>query len=156
MKMKWKRMLIIVTAPLLICGFIVSCGHVHPHHHRFHAKRLETMVTLRMDNEAKRLGLTESQKEEYEAIKERMKSDFENDLSEFRKVPDEVLELLESNDPNLNKIIDDLKLRMVEKPDPRMKYLDYIVEFYNILDDRQKEIFIKDLKKEIEKRHRWV
>jgi hypothetical protein len=114
------------------------------------------MVSLRMDNEAKRLGLSESQMEKYEAIKERMKADFENDLDEFRKIPDDVLELLESDDPDLKEVISDLKVRMVEKPDPRMKYLDYIVEFYNILDDRQKEIFLKDLKKEIEKRHRWV
>ena len=143
--MKWKRMLIIGVALLLICGFFVSCGHVHPRHHRFHSRRIENMVTLRMDNEAKRLGLTDSQKEEYEAIKERMKADFENDLDEFRKVPDDVLELLESDDPDLNDVISDLKIRMVESPDPRMKYLDYIVEFYNILDDRQKEIFLKDL-----------
>ncbi|UCB46617.1 MAG: hypothetical protein JSV25_04140 [Spirochaetota bacterium] len=154
--MKWKQMLMIGIALLLICGFFVSCGHVRPRPHRFHAKHLENMATLRMDNEAKRLGLTESQMEEYEAIKERMKADFENDLEEFRKVPDHVLELLESDDPDLNEVISDLKIRMSEKPDPRMKYLDYIIEFYNILDDRQKEIFLKDLKTEIEKRHRWV
>jgi transcriptional regulator with XRE-family HTH domain len=161
MKMKWKRYILMGAGLLVICGFLVSCCCVPRPHHRVRGKRVSSIVFLRMDNEATRLGLTDSQTAQYEALKERVEKDMERDIRDFKQVPDEVLELLETDDPDLEEIVNDLKYRIADREDPRDKYLDYLVEFYNILDERQKELFMEDLRKELDRHdrfrriHRW-
>jgi len=153
--MKWKRYLLMTAGLLVICGFIVSCGYVHRPHHRVRGKHITSIVFLRMDNEATRLGLTETQQGRYTELKNQVKEEIEHDIRGLSNRPDEILMMLETEDPDLEEIADDLKYRMKTMEDPRGKYLDYLVEFYNILDERQKRLFMDDLKKELERRHRW-
>lgn len=152
--MKWKRYLLMTAGLLVICGFTVSCGHVHRPLHRVHGKRIPNIVFLRMDNEATRLGLTEAQQDSYEELKKRVEEEIENDIRGLSNRPDEVLKMLEMEDPDLEVIADDLKHRIETMEDPRGKYLDYLVEFYNILDERQKRLFMDDLKKELDRHDR--
>jgi hypothetical protein len=148
-RMKWKRYLLMMAGLLVICGFIVSCGHVHRPLHRVRGKHITSIVFLRMDNEATRLGLTQTQQDRYEELKKRVEEEIENDIRGLSNRPDEVLKMLETEDPDLEVIADDLKYQIKTMEDPRGKYLDYLVEFYNILDERQKRLFMDDLKKEL-------
>ena len=153
--MKWKHYLLMTAGLLVIFGSTVSCGFVHRPHHRVRPKRITSIVFLRMDNEATRLELTETQQARYTELKNRVKEEIEHDIRGLRNGPDEILKMLETEDPDLEEIADDLKYRMKTMEDPRGKYLDYLVEFYNILDERQKRLFMDDLIKELDRRHRW-
>ncbi len=151
--MKLKKILIIGCGLLLVCGLIVSCGCIRPHHHRIHTRHFSRGFMIRIDNQVKRLNLTESQKGNYNEIRERMKADLAHDMKEMRKFPDEISVYLDLEDADINEIVDALKEDIAGKPNIRMKYLDYFVELYNILDERQKDLLIKDIKKEIDRRH---
>ncbi len=153
--MKWKRYILMTVGLVILSGSVVSCGFVRHPRHEIQSRRATNIVFLRMDNEATRLGLTDAQEEEYESLKERVKREMERDMDRFRRVPDEVLMLLDEEDTDLEVIVDGLKERMAQAEDPRGKYIDYLVEFYDILDERQKELFMEDLKKELARADRF-
>ena len=141
-----------MTAGLIaILGSTVSCGFVHRPHYRARPKRIASIVFLRMDNEATKLGLTETQKRQYEEMKRRVEIEMESDFQNFREVPREVIALLDEEEADLENIVSELKDRMAEGEDIRGKYLDYLVEFYDMLDERQKALFMEDLRKELER-----
>jgi hypothetical protein len=147
--MKWKHCIPMIAGLVILSGSVVSCGFVRHPRHEIQSRRATNIVFLRMDNEATRLGLTNLQEEEYEKLKERVKREMERDMNRFRRVPDEALMLLEEDDAGLEAVVEGLKERMAQAEDPRGKYLDYLVEFNDILDERQKELFMEDLKKEL-------
>jgi len=153
--MKWKRYLLVTAGILVIFGSTVSCGFVHRPHHRFHPKRITSVVFLRMDNEATRLGLTETQERQYEEMKKRIEREVESDLQDFREMPRETIALLDEEGADLGKVVSDLKTRMAEGEGVRGKYLDYLLEFYDILDERQKDLFMEDLRKELDRHNRF-
>jgi hypothetical protein len=153
--MKWKRCIPMIAGLVILSGFIVSCGFVRHPRHEIQSRHVTNVVFLRMDNEATRLGLTDTQEKEYENLKERVKREMERDMNRFRQVPDEALMLLEEDDAGLEAVVEDLKKRMAQAENPRGKYLDYLVEFYDILDERQKELFMEDLKKELARADRF-
>ncbi len=131
--------IVLICAVLLVTGiFVTSCGH-HPHHHR----RDPDSLLRRMDNRVKQLDLTADQQTQYNKIRERFKSDLEKDMTDMRKLPDQISSKLSSEDPNMEEIADLLKTNMSELPAIRDKYIDYFVEFYHILDEKQQETVIK-------------
>ncbi len=154
-KMKWKHCIPMIAGLVILSGSVVSCGFVRHPRHEIQSRRATNIVFLRMDNEATRLGLTDVQEEEYEKLKERVKREMERDMNRFRRVPDEALMLLEEDDAGLEAVVEGLKERMAQAEDPRGKYLDYLVDFYDILDERQKELFMEDLKKELARADRF-
>ncbi|MBN2325096.1 MAG: hypothetical protein JXQ30_15310 [Spirochaetes bacterium] len=153
--MKWKRYMMATVCLVIISGSVVSCGFVRHPRHEIRSKRATNVVFLRMDNEATRLGLTQAQEEEYERLKKRVTLAMERDFDRFRRTPDEALTLFDEEDPGFETVVEGWKRRMAQAEDPRGKYLDYLVEFYNILDERQKGLFMEDLKKELERADRF-
>ena len=153
--MKWKRYILTIVGLAVLSGSIVSCGFARHPRHSMRGRRVTNIAFLRMDNEATRLGLTDTQEEEYERLKERVKREMERDMYRLRQVPDETLMLLDEKGSDLESIVEGLKERMATAEDPRSKYLDYLVEFYGILDDRQKELFMDDLQKELTRADRF-
>jgi Spy/CpxP family protein refolding chaperone len=93
----------------------------------------------RLDSRVKKLELTEAQTRRYEEIRTRFKKDLLNDLSRFKNARTSISAQIMMDDPDIPAIAEELKQRIAGSPDLRAKYLDYFVEFYNILDEDQKQ-----------------
>jgi hypothetical protein len=144
-----KRHLFIIAALTLVAAVsLTSCGRHRTGHHR----DPETMLK-RLDAKVRNLKLDDSQQVQYEEFRGRLKADMQQDLLVLRGVGDSISRELDSESPDIEKLAEDLKVEESDKPDIRSKYIDYFVEFYNILDEQQQERVIRYMRKRVNRLH---
>jgi len=141
--MKRKTIFLFVVALVALAVFATSCGH-----HRPHFRRSTDVLLSRIDRRVKLLNLTEEQQVQYEEIRDRFEQDLRRDLAELRDLRNHLSDELNSQDPDMEKITEMLKMSI---PESRNRYIDYFVEFYNILDEEQKKKMTTHMNKRFRK-----
>ncbi len=143
--MKGKTILLALSCVAVASLLLTSCAR-HPR--RQHRPDPEVMLR-RLDTRVKKLELTEAQTRQYKEIRTRFKRDLLNDFSSLKNTHTEISAQIMMDDPDIPAIADELKQRMAGSPDLRAKYLDYFVEFYNILDEDQKQKVLKHINRRL-------
>jgi len=98
-------------------------------------------IMNKIDSEVKDLNLSKEQQVKYEGIRSRFEKDVRAHMDSMKGLHDELEKKLSGDNPDVNAMATQLKKRFAEEGDPRMKLVDYFVEFYTILDkDQQKKL----------------
>ncbi len=117
----------------------------------FHGKEFPKHVLEKIDSEVEALELTQNQKVRYEEIRKRV----ENELSEvgnqrklfFEKVKSE----MNTEKPDLNVLSVLMKSHVENFPKRADMFIDDFMEFYEILDEKQKGVITDHLKNKFQK-----
>jgi Spy/CpxP family protein refolding chaperone len=137
-----KKYGIIIAAVFLIpllMGF--TCCHEKMHHAFPFFKG--------MDKEVKKLNLTQVQQEKYNDIRVRVKKDMKD---RFEQMHSEVENTLKSDNPDINALSVKIKQEISERPDMRIVFIDYFMEFYNVLNPDQQKTLLSDISKKLKDR----
>ena len=149
--MKHKKIIMIAAVGLMVGLLLSSCGH----HRRFSRHNPEHMLR-RIDRRVKSLDLTETQKTQYNEIRKRFENDLEEDIEKFKGLPEQIIMTTSEENPDMEEMAELLKIRMSETPALRGKYIDYFVEFYNILDEDQKQQVLKNINRRMRRISRYT
>jgi hypothetical protein len=107
-------------------------------------------IVKKIDHEVKELNLTQTQQAKYEVIRHRLETDINEHMNKMKLITSEVEKNFKSEHPDVNAMAVQLKKEFTEEGDPRQKFIDYFVEFYNILDENQQKQVDKYISKSIE------
>jgi hypothetical protein len=144
-----KRHLIVIAALTLVAAVsLTSCGR----HRGGHRRNPEVMLN-RLDAKVRNLDLDESQQVRYEDLRGRLEVDLQRDLSVLHGTGDIIGRELNSENPDIEALAEELKARHGGASDVRGKYIDYFVEFYNILDEEQQEKVIRYMRRRVNRWH---
>ena len=124
-------------------GFSAACG---PHgswgkgfHSRFHSEDIADFISWKMDRHVKELSLNDTQKQEYEQIKEQVKVSITEAIERRREFHRMAHEEINKENPDLNNVANVAKERLQKMPDIIGKNLDLFMDFYNrVLTDEQR------------------
>ncbi|MDM8522037.1 Spy/CpxP family protein refolding chaperone [Desulfococcaceae bacterium HSG8] len=151
--MEWKKVteskkvrvitVIGVALMLVIGGAVVigahtdgfSCGAFRGHHGgKFHENFL-----AHIDERVEAFNLSESQTEGYKAIREKISSEMASHAEKRKQFISDISGELDQDSPNGEKIAEMLRQKANEVPEMASVHIGYILEFYNLLDDEQKQ-----------------
>jgi Spy/CpxP family protein refolding chaperone len=147
--MKKKHLIIALSLTLVAAVSLTSCGR-----HRHAGRHDPEMLLKRMDAKVRKLDLTEAQLAEYSDFRARLRADLARDFSEMGRVPDLIMQELNRDNPDIPALAESLKSDSTHLPVFDGKYLDYFVEFYNILDEEQQKDLHEEMRKKINRRRR--
>ena len=146
---KTLKMIVLGLAGLIVAITLVGCergwgpkGHSPDY------------LLKRVDSEVKALGLTPEQQTKYQDIRSRLVVDVRKHMDSMKQMHSDIEKDLKTERPDANAMAAQLKKRFAEEGDPRMKLVDYFMEFYNILDQNQQKKLIDHIGKE-RRRFNW-
>jgi hypothetical protein len=124
-------------------GFTMACGpHGRWHkgyHHGFHSEDVADFISWKMDRHVKDLNLNETQKQEYENLKEQVTVSITEAMERRREFHRMMHEEINKESPNLNNVANLARERLQKMPDIIGKNLDLFMDFYNrVLTDEQR------------------
>ena len=128
----------------VVAGLIAGCGP-----HMFCDGDFSEHILSRMDSRVEKLELSDSQQKKYEEIRLKVKANLDKGKEERRKFFSELQIEINKENPDINAVTDLVKSKFKDGPIHLTKNLDLFAEFYNILDEDQKEILIKRLRKKM-------
>jgi Spy/CpxP family protein refolding chaperone len=105
-------------------------------------------ILKKIDSEVKELGLTAEQQTKYQDIRSRLDVDIRKHMDTMKQMHIDIEKDLKAEHPDVNAIAAQLKKQFSQEGDPRVKLVDYFVEFYNILNPDQQKKLIDHLGKE--------
>ena len=132
-------------------GFGLSC---HPRFHRFphkgpHSQKFAQRLLNRMDKKVDLLDLSPGQKETYDRIREKVKKDVlamsEERRAFFRTVKTEI----NLDNPNMERLSELTRKHLHRLPVTIEKYLDYFLEFYQVLNEKQQDQILSEMRDKI-------
>ncbi len=142
--MKLKKMAVIGAIGMVsILLLTTGCNR----HKRFHGERIQKVVLEKMDDLADDLKLNKSQKGKYYIIRSYVKSDMIKHHKERLAFAQQIKVEVEKEKPDMDKIIGLVKEKEWDHKKVKNRYADDFLKFYNILDDKQKAVIIKKVKK---------
>jgi len=159
-KMKKRKKYIIIGAVILSLGIIASLGFTEacgPHgpwgkgfHSRFHSQDVADFILWKMDRHVKDLNLDESQKQEYEKIKEQVKVNITEAMERRKEFHRIAHEEINKDNPDLNVVANLARERLQKMPDRIGKNLDLFMDFYNrVLTEEQRAKVIETIRNRI-------
>ena len=105
-------------------------------------------IMKKIDSEVKDLDLTAEQQTKYQGIRSRLEVDVQKHMDSMKQLHGDVEKDLKGERPDVNAMAAQLKKRFADEGDPRVKLVDYFVEFYNILNPEQQKKLIDHIGKE--------
>lgn len=132
-------------------GFGLSC---HPRFHGFPHKgppsqKFAERFLNRMDKKVDLLDLSPGQKETYDTIREKVKKDFlakgEERRAFFRTVKAEI----NLDNPSMERLSELTREHLRRLPDAIETYLDYFLEFYQVLNEEQQDQVLQEMRDKI-------
>ena len=161
--MKTNKKLIIAGSILLLAVFVIGTGflvHEGPpgfcrggFHQRFHGRDFSKHILKRMDSKVEKLNLTDLQQEKYQEIRGRIEADLSEMKNNRREFFTEFKEEMNSETPNVEKIVALMKGKLEQMPVKIGAHLDYFVELYSILDEEQKAQVIERFREKMNRFH---
>ncbi|THB67852.1 MAG: periplasmic heavy metal sensor [Desulfovibrio sp.] len=138
MKMKRKTLFIVlgslllvgVSATALLAGPFGHCSFGDREHHG------EFMLEM-LDFKIHKLDLSEEQQAQYQQIRARIEADVEQGRRLHEELHAEIEAVLDSDNPDLHAVAESVKIRLDNIPVMATKYIDYLLEIYDILDAEQ-------------------
>ncbi|MEA3305725.1 MAG: hypothetical protein U9R52_02810 [Candidatus Omnitrophota bacterium] len=163
--MKSRKKYFIIGAAILLFAllagvtFIAACGppgfcDMGPHrmfcgegsHPRFSGKDFSEFILARIDSRVEDLDLSETQREEYRGIRQRVKGKFVFAMEKRREFFKELRDEINADNPDMNALAGRIKLHLGKMEDFMSGNLDLLMEFYNILDEDQKARVIEKMR----------
>ena len=152
--MKKRKNFLIIGAVILSIGILASLGFTaacgpHGHWHRgfhseFHSEDVADFVLWKMDKHVKELNLDDTQRQEYNRIKEQVKVSITEAIERRREFHRMMHEEINKENPNLNNVANLAKERLQKMPEIIGKNLDFFMDFYNrVLTDEQRTKMIE-------------
>jgi Spy/CpxP family protein refolding chaperone len=108
-------------------------------HPGFHHKDVSEFVLWRLDKGVEELDLSEAQKGKYEEMKGKLQTRFKEHREDRKRFIEELQTAMNKEGPDVRVLSESLKTRMERFSDFMQGNLDLFVEFYEILDQGQKE-----------------
>jgi hypothetical protein len=136
--------IVFLGAVLVSAGLISGCGP-----HMFCDGDFSEHVLSRMDSRVEKLELYDSQQQKYEEIRLKVKANLDKGKEERRKFISELQNEINKENPDINALMALVKAKFRAGPIHLTDNLDLFAEFYNILDDEQKGILLKRLRKKM-------
>ena len=155
--MKSRKKYFIIGAIILLfvlfggLGLIIACGPPgfcdrgpHPmfngegFHPRFFCKDFSEHILSRMDNRVEELDLSETQMEEYEEIRLKVKAGLTEAMENRREFFRGLKREINKDNPDMNALSDHIWLHLSKMPDFMSINMDLFMEFYSILDENQR------------------
>ena len=147
--MKVKRKHLIIGAVLLSLGLFAGCG-LH-RHHPCRGRDVSKHVLKRLDRGARKLNLTDVQKEKYDEFRLKIEAHLKAMKTERGRFLGEMKTELNQEDPDIDAVVERVKMHFRALPEKMEEPLDLFAEFYQVLDDDQRVEMMKHLEKKIKK-----
>ncbi len=133
------------TKQLLIGGLILTVaggllfGGCRHHRGHFCGDKLPDKVLKRMDKKVAKLDLNDAQQAKYQKIRGEVKKDLLDMQQRHREAGKVINSELAKETPDMEAIVKVAKDTHSKRPQVFDKYADLLLDFYNTLDDEQKE-----------------
>jgi Spy/CpxP family protein refolding chaperone len=111
--------------------------------HGFHSDDMADFVLWKMDRHVKELSLDEAQMQQYEEIKEQVKTTITAAMERRRQFRDMVHNEMSKENPDLNALAVDVKKRLQTMPEVIGENIDLFLGLYNVLNPEQKAQLIE-------------
>ena len=118
-------------------------------HSRFFGKDFSEHVLRRMDNRLEELDLSETQKEDYEEIRQKLKARLTDAMENRREFFIQLHDEINKDNPNIDALSGLINQHFRKMPDFMSENLSLFVAFYAILDDNQKAILLENARKKM-------
>ena len=159
--MKTKKKYFIIIGILLFAilltgfGFVAAwgpcggCGRgFHP---GFHGKDFSEFILWRLDNRVEELDLLETQKEKYEEIKGKIETQLNEGKADRKRLMKEFQTEMNKENPDVKVLAESIKKRIKRISGFLEGNLDLFVEFYENLDEQQKDKTIDTIREKMER-----
>jgi Spy/CpxP family protein refolding chaperone len=134
------------------CGFHPRF-HGRGFHPGFNSKDFGEFILWRMDKKVVELDLTDAQKEKYEAIKGNIQRQLEEGRADRKRIIEKFHAEINKEDPDVKALAETLKKKIEGISGFMEENLDLFVEFYEALDDAQKDRVIDAIRERMEHHH---
>ena len=151
----------IVLIGALIAGFVVFAqsegpwfcnGDFHPgwngrgFHSRIGGHDFSEHILKRLDHGVEYLDLSESQRQAYEEVREKIQAHLAEGMRERKEFFTEIKTELDRDNPDMERVAGVVKERIREVPGLIEEHVDLFMELYNILDEDQKAQLVHMIK----------
>ena len=116
---------------------------------KFRNKDFSEHILRKMDRHVEELNLTASQKNEYSTLRGKIKSDLKQMKETRKNLFSDLRHEINRSNPDLTAVADLVTKGLSRMPDRVQNHVDYFVEFYNILDENQKNEVISGFRKKL-------
>ncbi|MCJ7783279.1 MAG: hypothetical protein MUP41_05055 [Desulfobacterales bacterium] len=143
----------IVLLIVLFTGFrlVAARGPCRGFHPGFHHKNVSEFILWRLDKGVEGLNLSEPQKGKYEEMKGKLETRFKEHRSDRKRWMEELQTAMKKEDPDVKALSESVKKRIERFSGFMEGNLDLFVEFYETLDQEQKEKIIATIRKKMKR-----
>jgi len=145
--MKRKRIIISLVAIIAMLGLFSGCSR-----HRWHGGDHSARILEHMDEHVEDLNLTEDQQKKYQEIRSNVEAQIAKQMVQHKEFKVVMVNKINEDNPDISEINTLLKEEMNDMPEKISVYLDYFEEFYNILNQEQKDQILEDVRSKMK---RW-
>jgi Spy/CpxP family protein refolding chaperone len=121
-------------------------------HPGFHHKDISEFILWRLDKGVKGLNLSEPQKGKYEEMKGKLEERFKEHRDDRKRWREELQTAMEKEDPDVKALSESIKKRIKRFSGFMEGNLDLFVEFYETLDQEQKEKIMAKIRERMKRR----
>ena len=157
---KRKKYFIVGSIVLLIMlftgfGLVAARGPYRGFHGGFHPglhhKDVSEFILWRLDKGVEGLNLSELQKGKYEEMKRKLEGRFKEHREDRKRWMEELQTAMNKEDPDVKVLSESIKKRMERFSDFMEGNLDLFVEFYENLDQEQKDRIMATVRKKMKR-----
>ena len=157
---KRKECFVVVGIVLLIVlftgfGLAVARGPCRGFHRGFHPgfhdKDVSEFILWRLNKGVEGLNLSEAQKGKYEEMKGKLEGRFKEHREDRKRWMEELQTAMKKEDPNVKALSESVKKRIERFSGFMEGNLDLFVEFYETLDQEQKEKIMATIRKKMKR-----
>jgi Spy/CpxP family protein refolding chaperone len=157
---KRKKYFIVGSIVLLIVlftgvGLVAARGPCRGFHRGFHPgfhhKDFSEFILWRLDKGVEGLNLSEAQKGKYEEMKGKLEGRFKEHRSDRKRWMEELQTAMKKEDPDVKALSESVKKRIESFSGFMEGNLDLFVEFYETLDQEQKEKIMATIRKKMKR-----
>ncbi len=147
----------IVLFIMLFAGFglVAGCGPCRGFHRgfhpRFHNKDFSEHILRRLDRRVEALNLSEAQKEKYEEIKGKLVTRLKEHMDDKKRLMEEIQTEMKKREPDVKALSESIKKQMKRFPDFMEGNLDLFIEFYETLDQEQKDKIMATIREKMKR-----
>jgi hypothetical protein len=139
--------LLILSLAVIIVGTVWAFGGPA----RFCPGGFEGLVLDRLDERVEDLGLNEDQTRTYGALREQFKVNLRAGADKRRAMIVELNQALAQENPDIRALNAEVKARLEEVPGMLSANLDLLADFYDILDQEQKDKFLQKARRRLQR-----
>lgn len=153
---KRKKYFIVGSIVLLIVlftglGLVAARGPCRGFHPGFHHKDVSEFILWRLDKGVEGLNLSEPQKGKYEEMKGKLEGRFKEHRDDRKRWMEELQTAMKKEDPDVKVLSESVKKRMKRFSGFMDGNLDLFVEFYETLDQEQKDKVMATVRKKMKR-----